>query len=748
MILHHASIILYLFNFIFAEAYAQHLADLKKVAEEKRQHHKKAYEKAIKNKISLFILPVHFNHIGVARSGKTTFRRRIMGEIDNLSEEGEFVQPSTGIAEFGGQVFIRNVCTGLGTIQSKVWSVISDLGEEANLLNQCIYQAVLSTNQSAVSEKPLPTKPVTSVAEATTVSVASSLPKQSLPKRSLWKKFLSLFDAGVGVKAPSKRELEETFSTINEVMEDAEWDKVKYLLDGLILLIHTDTGGQAEFLDLQASLVLGPSLNLLYRRLVDELDKQFETYFTNEEGMSTEREPSATTVEDVLFQALSSIACLGGCSFDGDEKLSQSKALFVGTHRDLITDDDLKKKDLLLQQRVMNTEFYGKNIIEFATDKQMMIAVNNMTGDQSEITEIRIILERIIERSFKKVAIPAAWLMLSLCLRKTGVRMMSLPECEELAAKLRISPQDLQHALWFLHHHIGVLLYYPEIESLKGTVICDIQVVFDSASNLIKNTFTFELVGHKRSHEFREKAQFSLKDVKEAALKHTNDLLPLEKLVDLLKDRNVLTVIPSSASSVEPTYFMPCVLRCATPEELLVSDHRDCDPPSLMLRYKCGYFPIGVFPAMITNLVSQQREDWQMISEGLRKNRVQFLVGDGFDKVTFISRPCFLEVAISIRDSSNTPVKSLCRHVRSVVQSTLDAVTSHLNYHFRMQYKFGFACPIHPETPREHICVVANESASTMRCLQDSNKMQFAPLDCRHKLWFSPASPPEGKEII
>ena len=57
-----------------------------------------------------------------------------------------------------------------------------------------------------------------------------------------------MVDKGVGERAPSKKEMEEIFTVIDEAMEDDQWDKVKYLLDGLILLINTDTGGQAEFL--------------------------------------------------------------------------------------------------------------------------------------------------------------------------------------------------------------------------------------------------------------------------------------------------------------------------------------------------------------------------------------------------------------------------------------------------------------------------------------------------------------------
>ena len=420
--------------------------------------HKQAYEKAIELKLCLDICPVRFNHIGLPRSGKTCFRLRLMGKILNILMGGMEFQPSTDLVEAGGQVFIRNMSSELGTIQSKVWAVIKDFEGEVGMLNQVIYQAV-----SDVPEKNK-TKPGAQPSAESQVRI-NLIETSSRPKLSIWKKFLSLFDKKVSEKPPSKEDMEEAFAVIGEVMKDGEWDQVKYLLEGLILLINTDMGGQAEFLDLQAALALGPSLCLLYRRLVDDLDSVFETYYTNEDGLSTAKEDSTTTVEDVLFQSLSSIACLG-TSFSDDyvpeghspafDKLLrhyQSKVLFVGTHRDLVTQEEFKEKDRRLKQRIKNTEFYGKNIIEFASNDQLMLAVDNMSGTQEEIDEIRKILERIIERSFPKISIPVAWLMLSLCIRKTGARTMSLQECEQLAHKLLINPQELQHALWFLHHY-------------------------------------------------------------------------------------------------------------------------------------------------------------------------------------------------------------------------------------------------------------------------------------------------------
>ena len=540
-------------------------------------------------------------------------------------------------------------------------------------------------------------------------------------------------------------------------METDDWDEVKYILEDLTLLISTDTGGQAEFLDLHASLVQGPSFNLLFSRLVDKLDSQFEMYYTNKDGVSTEKENSTMTVEEVLFQALSSIACFSGTFCDDDDtpsgeasnmqlktpRHSKSKVMFVGTHADLVSKEEFQEKDKLLQKKIKRTEFFDKDIIEFASEDQLMLSVDNMNGSEDEIDGIRKVLERVIEKCFEKVTIPASWLLFSLYMRSKKVRTMSLEECDKLAKMAGISPSELQEALWFLHHRVGVLLYYPEVEAIKGTVICDIQVVFDSASNLIRNTFTFDKVGKSLSEKFREKAQFSLRDVVKATSGHT-DAIPLENLVKLLEYLGILTAIPPTPSADlygEPIYFMPCVLKSARASELSVPSCSDSDPAPLILRYDCGYVPVGVFPSMITNLVSQQREGWKMIEEGLYKNRVQFQVGGDYDTVTLISHPRYFEIVISRNATFRTLTKSLCSHIRSTIESTLNTVTSHMNYHFSMGYKLGFECPTHPG--RDHFCVLADTLAWNMECLQNPRKRQPVLLADHPKLnvWFSEEHP-------
>ena len=723
-----------------------------------------AYKNAIKGRETVDLRVVRFNNIGLPRSGKTSFRKRMMKLIRNIvhANIGK-EEESTKIAERKIQI-IRRTCAEIGMVSSKhgVWSVINDEEEEAKLLNELIEFVMnkplpSSATQPSGASSPAVQKIPTPAAQNIPIpgpTAAQNIPIPGPAARNIStsgdKHTMTAEHEGgkshVVADITKDEDIEEMFAFLNKDMEESDWGKVKDLLEDLILIINSDTGGQAEFLALYGSLVSGPSFNLLFRRLTDKLEDAFEVYYTDEHGKSTERVRSPMTVEEVLFQALSSIAGYGG-SFSYDKSEPKSKVMFVGTHLDLVTDAnevEVRERDELLKQKVKQSAFYkkcGECLVEFASYDKLTFEVNNQTGEDDEIEPIRRKLETVMRDNFASTKIPVAWLVLNLCIRSTKLRIMSLSDCEKLAQKLNIGPQELQDALKFLHHFVGLLLYYPELEALKDTVICDIQIVFDSASNLIKSTFDLEIIkDHRACQRFRETAQFSLCDVQKAMGSNT-DVLPLPKLVRLLEHLSILTPLsaPKEQGNADPSYFMPCVLRNATADELKVA-RSDSDPAPLMLHYECGYMPFGVFPAMVTNLFSRQEElGWEMVDKGgmLRKNKVQFSVGRDCDMVTLISRPRYFEITITRQTDCEDHEKSkssLCCEILSAIESTHCAVTSDMNYKFSMGYHFGFECPKHQT--RDHVCIVANKSARRMKCLQDITECTTFPLDECHSVWF------------
>ena len=697
--------------------------------------HRAAYKTAIEGKVTVGLRVVRFNNIGLPRSGKTSFRKRMMRLIRNIRHANiGKEEPSTSVAKCDVQI-IRKTHTEITMVSSKqgVWSVLNE-EDEAKLLNELIEHAVNRPSPSVASSSSgasLPNEPeasqnISTSGPAVPVSILTNDVKHAMATPPEEKKSRIHKQPDIC----KEEDIEEIFTFLNKAMKESDWGKVKHLLDDLTLIINTDAGGQAEFLALYGSLVSGPSFNLLFRRLTDELGKTFDIYYTDEDGNSTKKEKSTMTVEEILFQGLASIAAFGG-SFSDDD-VSKSMVMFVGTHLDFISPDKFRESDELLKQKVINSDFFGKDMVVFASDDldELTFAVDNLTGEEDEIEPIRQKLETVIKENFSTIEIPVAWLVLNLCIRSKKVQTMSLAECEVLAKKLNIGPAELQQALWFLHHCVGLLLYYPELEELRDTVICDIQVVFDSTSNLIKKTFvTSNKVSAKVCLKFKETAQFSLKDVKKATGSYA-DIFPLPKLVKLLEHLSILTPLPKEQGIVEPTYFMPCVLRSARADELKVAQSGS-DPAPLMLHYECGYVPFGVFPAMITNLVSRQKElNWKMMRKVLR-NRVDFKTGKDHNVITVISYPHYFEIRIARNEKHEKSTESLCSEVLTVIESTHDEVTSKMNYKFCLGYKFGFECPDHQT--RDHICVVADKNASHMECLQDETSF---PVKQSHGVWF------------
>ena len=276
-----------------------------------------------------------------------------------------------------------------------------------------------------------------------------------------------------------------------------------------------------------------------------------------------------------------------------------------------------------------------------------------MNGGREEVQKIQKIIEDHMKQSFEKLPIPVSWFFFSLCLRKKASRMVSLQSCLDLARLLKIPHDEARLAIWFLHHYAGFLMHFPDLPELCDSVICDTQIVYDSVTHLIVNTYKFGNVGTAALERFRETGQFSLEDIRGAIgnAAEEKDCIPLKKLVQLLEYLNIITPVPQSppvslpracAATCTPSktfYFMPCVLQSATSDELRVHQcaSGQVQPPPLMIRFTCGFIPIGVFTAMVANLFGNP--SLKMIVEGIRKNRMQFYYGKACDKVTFMSKP-------------------------------------------------------------------------------------------------------------
>ena len=713
--------------------------------------------------------------VGGPRLGKTTTRRRLTGEITDIASAGEAEQPSTGAVE-SGRVIIRNLSCTTAMVTKTDWLVAENLADEAHMFLQYFYQQIFQQKTSSINSNE------ESVSDGSTIHdetpSTQEVHRTELSNTYLLKGMES--DGPPPMKKPHLEpqssptmergsinllsDVDEMADLFRNAMSAKNWCHMKQLFKDAALLNMEDTGGHPELMDMLPALTIGPALYLLFCKLIDDLQKSYTISFLSPSGESTLPVESTYTVEEVLLSALASIACFKSYSSQesnegaSDSKLdellassSKSVAYIIGTHKDKVSEEEIDKFDEKLQRMIRSTDFFRDDLVQFSSEGRMVLPIDNMTGGVDEIREIRTFLEKGLQKHFKKLRIPAAWLMLSLCLRKRDKRIASLQSCLQLAERLGMTAADTKTALWFLHHHAGVLMYFPNLPELNETVICNIQIVFDSVTNLIINAFKFGRMGVAASERFKETGQFSLEDIRRSLIDVSGDYIPLEQLVKLLEHLNIIASITqshpcsssqtSSTKSSEVTYLMPCVLQNATGEELDTFQGHDSNPllsASILIRYKCGFVPLGIFPAATANLIGHS--SLTLIERGIKKNRVQFRYGCDADVVTLISRPKHYEVRVTRLSSTKTPLHEVCVEVRKIVESSLQMVTSRTNYASCMEHNVSFKCPTHPEM--DHLCIVKSRETSPhlMYCLLDMKDPQPVKMKEKYLVWFGEVS--------
>ena len=706
-----------------------------------------------------------FLFLGPPRLGKTTVRRRLMGEIQDIKSAGEAEQPqpSTGTVETGHSVVVKTVSNTAAVLTESEWSAIATLEDEARMLFHNLVDTISSKSSTpleATANEALPNRSIhrddkssSSQSNTDSLQIGNQIRHKKIP------------DERRPNPSPSptmfSQDMRDITTIFNEAMGSAYWKDVKHMFKAHLRM--EDTGGQPELMDMLPALTVGPGLYLLFINLQNELDEHYKLSYRTASGKSTPPVDSTYTVMEMLFSALSSICCskIVPTNILDDEKItpelknniiesSHSVAYIVGTHKDKVTEERIKILDKQLKEKITSTAFYSQNILQFSSEDDLIVTVDNMEGGKEEICHVRALLEKAMERHFKKLKIPAVWLLFSLCLRKKNMRTAKLDYCVQMSRMLNMSEYETKVAIWFLHRHAGVMMYFPNVPELKDLVIIDIQIVYDSVTVLILRAMNYEEVGHCNAKEFKKTGQFALSHVIETMSKVSGDVIQPQKLVALLEFLHIIARIPDSSrghtvsscyKQDDVTYIMPCVLENATTEEL-DSVSQDISRPDsvapIMLYFTCGFVPIGVFPAMIACLISN--ESFELIKEGIKKNMFRFHFGRDCTLISLICRPQYYVIQILKRYSDSVPITEECVAIKNNIETTLKKVSSHMNYGSYMDYQFSFECPLHPG--RDHLCVVKKGVVCprVMRCLYNRDHPEPVQLSGFHQVWFSGVS--------
>ena len=492
-----------------------------------------------------------------------------------------------------------------------------------------------------------------------------------------------------------------------------------------------DAGGQPEFQEILPALLSGHSISILLFKLHEKLKQRYQVEYVSADGTKSVPYTASCTVEDVLFQSLATVACYGVDTTDPTQ--SGSVALLVGTHKDLATEDDVQAAEESLKEKVENAEYFEKNMVHYPFPGQLVFPISN-TQDE-DVRKLRRVLKDIIHKRFPQLSLPAPWLLFEIALRKAGVKILAMKDCQKIAKCYGItSKKELKEALKFLHQ-MCMVRYYPDVKEVKNLIICDLQILFDAITDIIVYTFTFEKAGQPGSQKFKKTGRFFLQKLQELATpKCSNELLPPEKLVKLLEYLHILVPVHEAGCD---EYFMPCVLQMEDLDDTMV----DSLPyPPMIISFECGYSPVGVFSALIVYLLQHTQKSiftlkWQIqFAAKVYRNKICFLVGHDLDKVTMIARPTYFEIQYDCSDSQiHAPVHTVCSQIRKDLLDGLAVVIKSRNYNCKTRPLIGFYCPRPQCTSTVHTAICEGKNPSAMVCV--SSKEPIGLLSS-HFIWF------------
>ena len=161
--------------------------------------------------------------------------------------------------------------------------------------------------------------------------------------------------------AKEMEEIEKAFEAFDKVLHTPRQEQLKVLLNGTVLVNMVDTGGQRAFLEMLPALTIGPALYLIFFRLNQKLNKRYQVQYVSEDQEEIQLDESSYTVEEVIFQALSTIACFS-CAATKQANMPNPShaAMLIGTHKDLLGSDPetvatkIKAKDDALQKSLVD----------------------------------------------------------------------------------------------------------------------------------------------------------------------------------------------------------------------------------------------------------------------------------------------------------------------------------------------------------------------------------------------------------
>ena len=715
-------------------------------------HNRKLVSSHIQQQGSVGVLSLKSFFIGPSCVGKTTARRRHTHEIDHLSADE--IVPSTGIdAPLTVQLYHETDRSSiLLSDHERGWR---SLGLEEQGLTLCshVINTPLSPPSSSSDTRPSSQSTATALPAPTATALPAPTGGKTKPLSKLlnrikqkWKnRNLSASRSDDTKEATALTD--ELTTALSSLVKHKDWESIRDFLketDMLTLLHIVDIGGQPECHEILPLLLHGLALNLIFLNVTQDLDSPYTVVYRGDGGFSPIQYKSEFTIREIIQRALCSIASL---QTSPDHKPA---AILIGTYLDQSSEAAVLTLDRSIQEAFKDADFMKNDILcpvsKPDEEERYIHPLDNVSGDSSDIEELRRLITTIVHKRFTPVQVPTSTLLLHLILRlKYEVRgWCTVQECVEVANICGISEKDLlaeNGILQYLHDRFGTILHYRGLK-IGQRVIINTNIIMAPTTELFVYAFGAKEAEPKTADRIRTTGEIPQRLMNKICssenLEQSENKIPTSEIVELLASRYILYENVRSANE-ETTYFLP---------SLLFPDHKvaveSSDPALLSVLFyspillwpSTGFTPLGMFPATVIKL--SQKKSWRLDERNRFRNRIRFYVQYSKEKLLHVElRTLSTHLEFHILPAAAKPVNP--RLIPVVRQELWDAVikVSLFYPHTKgVKWQHGLYCPLSVKSggrPHPALCQTMEEPQDVV-C--DCHSGPVA-LEDRHKCWFT-----------
>ena len=331
--------------------------------------------------------------------------------------------------------------------------------------------------------------------------------------------------------------------------------------------------------------------------------------------------------------------------------------------------------------------------------KDVFVVDNTKSGSEEECTEVKRLREEVLavakELQLTKEEIPVKWLRYENKLRKKHDKWITHEEAKRIAFEdCGIQEDDEFSTLLNFLHDQRIVIHFSGSPELERMVILDPQWLVD----VLKNIITVTRFKHTE-HPVRD-LWIKLEDtgiLDEKLIDHAWRDLPddqgsHESLIAIMERLSLLSPWPSSKDSKQ--YLVPSMLMSPPTDDVL--QHLDSvNIPPLFVTFASGRVPPGVFSRLILHFLQWCSEEWNSaVSPQLFHNFAMFhILPDQGISVIFWCHASAIEVAIYSKDNDEKKA-DISRAVGWKLRFMVECMRKEFHWLNNVKYDLCVCCPV------------------------------------------------------